>query len=116
MRSAALRTSADSSTITGDFPPSSRVTVERFLAAAAITVLPILGLPVKKTWSKGRARRASETAGLPSNTATSSSGNRSERNRFTKAEVLGTLLEGLIITQLPAARAADRGLISRLNG
>lgn len=39
--------STESSIYTGHFPPSSRVTGVRCLAAAAITILPTLGLPAQ---------------------------------------------------------------------
>ena len=39
------------STKTGDLPPSSRETGVRFLAAAAATMRPTRGLPVRKMWS-----------------------------------------------------------------
>ena len=48
MRAAASSTSASAATITGDFPPSSRVTGVRCSAAAAMTARPTAGLPVKK--------------------------------------------------------------------
>jgi len=45
---AAWSRSALDSTITGDLPPSSRVTELRFRAAEAMTRLPMAVLPVKK--------------------------------------------------------------------
>jgi hypothetical protein len=48
MRSAASLTSAVSSTIAGDLPPSSSVTDASVRAAAAITTCPTRVLPVKK--------------------------------------------------------------------
>src|SRR3546814_7761809 len=58
---AASSISAVESTIVGDLPPSSSVTEVRCFAAAAITILPTCGLPVKKMWSKGRSSSACET-------------------------------------------------------
>src|SRR3546814_7651421 len=49
---------------------SSSVTEVRCFAAAAITILPTCGLPVKKMWSKGRSSSACETEASPSQTAT----------------------------------------------
>ena len=64
-------TSASASTMTGDLPPSSSVTLARCLAAAAITTLPTRVLPVKKMWLNGSSSRAVATFTSPSNSATS---------------------------------------------
>ena len=65
IQSAACPRSASGPTMTGDLPPSSSVTEARVFAAAAITIRPTAGEPVKKIWSKGRASSASATALSP---------------------------------------------------
>ena len=59
------------STITGDFPPNSRVTADKFLDAASITIFPTLGLPVKCMWLKGSFKSSVDSLTEPSITATS---------------------------------------------
>ena len=68
MRAAASSTSASGARITGDLPPSSRVTGVRCSAAAAMTLFPTAGLPVKKITSKGLSTRASASSRPPSAT------------------------------------------------
>ncbi len=95
----------------GDFPPSSKVTVDKCFAAAFITTLPILGLPVKQIWSKGSSSNLLETLELPSIKAISFSSNNFEINLCKKLAVFGTLLEDFNIMQFPAAMAPIIGPI-----
>lgn len=57
---------ADSSTMVGDFPPSSSKQGVRFLAASIATSLPVCGDPVKQIISNGNWDIALETATFPS--------------------------------------------------
>src|SRR5882724_12680392 len=107
---------AVSSMIVGDLPPSSSVTLVRFLAAALITTLPTAGEPVKKMWSKGRVSRVVETEASPSKIATSSSENTSRTTLTSQAEKLGVISEGLMIDVLPAPMAYISGPKVRFTG
>ena len=110
MRSAACATSAERSTIAGDLPPSSRVTVARCSAAACITLRPTAVEPVKKMWSNGSLSSASAAGMPPVTTPTSSSGNASATMRAMTADVAGTFSDGRTMHTLPAAIAAASGL------
>jgi hypothetical protein len=113
---AAVRGSADPSTMVGLLPPSSSVTDDRWRAAAAITTLPTAGLPVKKTWSKGSSWRAMATSAAPSNTATSDSSKVSSTISRIRVDIAGDCSDGLMTAVLPAAMAETSGPNARLNG
>ena len=70
IRLAAEPIAAVSSTMVGDFPPNSKVTEARFLAAAFITILPIEGAPVKKIWLNGNSKSAVEVSNIKAQTQT----------------------------------------------
>src|SRR3984893_14905835 len=113
---AALSISAVSSTITGDLPPSSRVTEARCLAAAANLTLPTAGLPVKKTWSKGSSSSFVDKSASPSNAAISSGAKDSRIILVMSAEQAGLISDGFRIAGQPAAIADAKGPSSRLIG
>ena len=102
-------TSAPSSTMTGDFPPSSSVTVARFFAAAAMTSFPTRVLPVKKMWLNGSSSNAVATSTPPSNKATSFSSNACLMIFAATRAVAGQRSVSLTMQQFPAAMAAARG-------
>ncbi|WVZ22062.1 hypothetical protein V8G54_000606 [Vigna mungo] len=54
------------SSMAGHFPPNSRVTGVKFFAAADMTMLPTLGLPVKKILSHFCCSSCSQTFDPPS--------------------------------------------------
>jgi len=116
MRRAAASTLAVSSMMVGDLPPSSRVTEARCFDAAAITILPIAGAPVKKMWLKGSASAAVEVSMPPSITATSLSSNTSSMMLLMIADACGVCSEGLSMTQFPAATALITGPKVRFTG
>ena len=96
---------ADLSTIVGDLPPNSKVIVDKCLAAFSITILPILGLPVKKIWLKGFSKRTFAILESPSKNATSFSSNILEAIFAIRADELGVNSEGFTIAQFPEAIA-----------
>ena len=114
-RSAADLRSAEASTITGDFPPSSSVTEARCSAAFAITFFPMRVLPVKKKWSNGSSSRASATGTPPPTSATSRS-SKVERIISHHFGDVRRLLRRPEIAVFPAAIADTSGAITRLNG
>ena len=116
-RSAAtFLTSASPSTMTGDLPPSSSVTLARCRAAAAITSLPTRVLPVKKMWLKGSSSSAVATFTSPSNTATSFSSKASRTIFAATRAVAGHRSVSFTMQQLPAAMAAASGPITSPSG
>lgn len=56
---------AVSSTITGHFPPSSKIQGVRFLAASIATILPVKVEPVKQMMSTGNLVKAFATYTFP---------------------------------------------------
>src|SRR5436309_12589983 len=66
--SAALGTSASSSTIMGSLPPSSSTTGIRYLAAASATRLPVVTLPVNMTLSTPAPTNAAPVEPAPGTT------------------------------------------------
>ena len=114
MLNAALARSALREMMTGDLPPSSRVSGTRFSAALRITERATAVLPVKTKWSKGCAVNAWAKSASPSTTATSSGSNISPKARASTLAVSGTTSEGLRMARLPAASTQASGL-SRVN-
>ena len=108
--------SAVSSMMVGDLPPNSSVTEVRCLAAAAITILPTAGEPVKKMWSNGSASSAVEVAASPSKIATSSSVKHSFTIFTITAVVCGVISLGFKIAVLPAEMADTSGTKQRFTG
>lgn len=116
MRAAASSTSASGARITGDLPPSSRVTGVRCSAAAAMTFFPTAGLPVKKITSKGLSTRASASSRPPSATVIYSGGNtRPSTSARARAEA-GASSPGFTTAVDPAAMADTRGARVRNRG
>jgi len=107
---------AVSSTITGDFPPNSRVTVLRFSAAAFMTIFPTPGEPVKKIWSKGSLSSARDTSIFPSTIVISFSGKSCLTIFAITAEVRGVSSEGFKMAVFPAAIADTSGPKVRFTG
>ncbi|MCW0462729.1 hypothetical protein NB717_003797 [Xanthomonas sacchari] len=95
--------------MTGDLPPSSRVTGVSCRAAAAITSRPTAAEPVKNTWSNGQASKACAVAAPPCTRATSSGANASSSTACSTALTCGVNSEGLISAVLPAASADTNG-------
>ena len=104
------------STITGDLPPSSRVTPARCREAASITTFPTFGLPVNIIWLKGRFKSFCATSFSPKKTATSSDEKVFSIKAFTSSPEAGVSSEGLIIAVLPDAIAAMSGLRQSITG
>ncbi len=88
IRRAAVFKLAEESTMQGLFPPSSRVTGVRLLAAAARTFRPTALLPVKKILSKGSAVRAAAVSASPRQTATYSG----EKSSSSSAQITRAVL------------------------
>lgn len=105
---AALLKSADSSIITGDFPPNSKVTEQRFSAADFITFSQSR-TSCKENMVKRQLREIRCYWWISFKTATSFTGNISANIFFIKAVELGVCSDGFIITQLPAAMAETNG-------
>jgi hypothetical protein len=89
------------------------VTEASTFAAAAITIRPTAGEPVKKIWSKGRARSSSATVLSPSTTVTRSGGKVSAIIRAIRALETGVSSDGFRIAAFPAARHEASGPSAR---
>ena len=79
------------------------------LAAAAMTIRPTAGLPVKKMWSKGSASNAVATSTPPSTTVTRSGAKHSATICAIRADVAGVSSDGFRIAEQPAASAETNG-------
>eukprot|EP01139_Manchomonas_bermudensis_P005111 Amastigsp_a174666_32.p2 type:complete len:136 gc:universal Amastigsp_a174666_32:977-570(-) len=121
-RFAARSMSASAATMTGFFPPSSRVTGVRCFTAPCITTRPTAGEPVKKMWSHWHSSSAEVAAWSPGMSApwpttvttcgSKYAGTRRARSRADAAETL----HGLSTTQLPAAMAPRTGTSESMMG
>ena len=83
--------------MTGDFPPSSRVTGVRFAAAACMTLRPISVPPVNIMWSKARLEKLTAASISPVITVTYSSMKAPSMMSFTTSAVRGVISGGLIM-------------------
>ncbi len=93
----------------GLLPPNSSMTGVRFLAAAAMTTLPIGELPVKRIWSHASSSRA-VVSGTPPTTTENASGSRyCGTSRARASAQAGATSDGLITAALPPAIAATSG-------
>ncbi len=107
---------AVASTKAGFCPPSSRRTGVRFFAAASMTILPTLTLPVKKMKSKG-SLRSSVTSSLLPVTAVTARGSKYFGMRSSKTLlVAGKPSESLRMHGLPAAITWTAGSKSSVSG
>ena len=99
--------SASSKMMLGDLPPSSRVAGTRARPATAAISRPTPGLPVKLTRSiRPEASSALPTRASPVTTLTTPGGKPAASTSFANSSVVADACsEGLITTQLPAARA-----------
>ena len=102
--------------MTGDLPPSSRVTGTRFSEAARITCLATDVAPVKSKWSKASPEKSAPVCGPPVMTAISSSSNSSAKPAAMAAEVAGVYSLGLIMQRLPADSTPAKGVNVRFTG
>jgi len=78
-----------------------------------MTCTPTAGDPVKTMWLNGSEEKACAASTSPPNTATSSSAKHSRSMRLNSSVVRGVNSDILIITRLPAAKAATSGPAAR---
>src|SRR5215471_2095096 len=116
---AAARRSASGNTTWGDLPPSSRVTLLRFSAAACATARPVAVEPVKAILSTpGLLASAAPTSlDSPVMTLITPGGNPAWANSSANRSVdTGECSEGLTTTVQPAARAGAIFQVNSSNG
>ncbi len=116
MRDADRAMSAPGATTAGFLPPSSRVTGTRFWAAARCTSAPTDGEPVKNRRSNGSSEKAAATSAPPVTTSSSVASKYLGAVAAIRSAVCAVTSDILIITRLPAAKAADAGSTTRLTG
>ena len=113
---AARSTSASASTIIGSLPPSSSDTGVSVFAARSATSLPVSVDPVNMITS-ARSIRLRPSGPRATTTWNTSSGIPHARSPSSiNSEVSGVTLEGLTITELPAASAGIASPIVFVNG